>query len=338
MKTDVLVDAVGMIDDEFIRDARAVNKKNAAFSLRRGIALAVAVMLCFTASISALAASDVESAYRLLYSISPLAAQTLKPVKESCVNNGIRMEVVSAEIEGNAARIYVAMRDLEGDRIDDTVDLFDSYLIRDTYGCSSGCYLAGYDGETDTALFAIHIRQAEERNFQKDKITFSVSRFLSHKKEFAGIVSEGFLADVSLSPATGETVRIRGWSGDEGILPDDMAFLEAQTPPLFAPVDGVTVTAMGYIDGRLHIQAHYEDILRTDNHGWVFLRDAMGEEIQPGMSVSFWDEAGTGSYEEYVFDISHEELNRYALYGNFTTCDQLVEGNWQLTFQIDVEQ
>jgi len=38
-----------------------------------------------------------------------------------------------------------------------------------------------------------------------------------------------------------------------------------------SPVDGVTLTGIGYVDGRLHVQAYYADILKTDNHGSISL-------------------------------------------------------------------
>ena len=97
----------------------------------------------------------------------------------------------------------------------------------------------------------------------------------------------------------------------------------------------MTVTAWGFVDGKLHVQAHYEDILDYDNHGYIYLMDSDGAEISCSASVSFWDEAGTGSYEEYIFDLgSEEDLNGYALWGDFVTCRTRTEGNWEVTFPI----
>ena len=86
-----------------------------------------------------------------------------------------------------------------------------------------------------------------------------------------------------------------------------------------APVDGVTLTGIGYADGRLHVQAYYADILKTDNHGSISLVNReTGEQIDCDGSVAFFDEAGTGSYEDYVFTgIEADTLDTYALYGMF---------------------
>lgn len=59
----------------------------------------------------------------MMYSVSPKIAQKLKPVNESCVDNGIEMKVVAAEIQDNKATVLVTMRDTEGSRLDETTDL-----------------------------------------------------------------------------------------------------------------------------------------------------------------------------------------------------------------------
>lgn len=41
---------------------------------------------------------------------------------------------------------------------------------------------------------------------------------------------------------------------------------------LCSPIAGVDITAMGYVDGKLHIQVKYEDSLETDNHGYIYFK------------------------------------------------------------------
>ena len=95
---------------------------------------------------------------------------------------------------------------------------------------------------------------------------------------------------------------------------------------------------MGFIDYKLHIQVYYEDILRTDNHGYVYFIDNNENEIDSEYTVGFWDGERCGSFEEYVFDISPEELADCKLYGNFTTCNTQISGNWQVTFPLKYEE
>ena len=83
--------------------------------------------LCFCFSVPALAATGIDPAYEMLYSISPYIAQKLKPVNESCIDNGIEMKVVAAEIYNEKAEILISLRDTIDSRIDNTTDLSDSY-------------------------------------------------------------------------------------------------------------------------------------------------------------------------------------------------------------------
>ena len=53
------------------------------------------------------------------------------------------------------------------------------------------------------------------------------------------------------------------------------------------------------------------------------------------MSIAFWDEAGTGSYEEYIFDVPPSQVSGLRMIGRFVTCKMLVDGPWSVTFPIE---
>ena len=104
-----------------------------------------------------------------------------------------------------------------------------------------------------------------------------------------------------------------------------------------SPVDGVTLTGIGYVDGRLHVQVYYADILKTDNHGSISLVNReTGEQIDCDGSAAFFDSERAGSYEDYIFTgIEADALDTYALYGTFVTSAGPVEGNWSVTFPLE---
>ena len=104
-----------------------------------------------------------------------------------------------------------------------------------------------------------------------------------------------------------------------------------------SPVDGVTLTGIGYVDGRLHVQVYYADILKTDNHGSISLVNReTGEQIECDGSAAFFDSKRAGSYEDYIFTgIEADALGTYALYGTFVTSAGPVEGNWSVTFPLE---
>ena len=334
MKNEKLLNAIGEIRDAWIADAResAVRRR----SLRRLPVLAAAVILLMALTVSALAVADVEGVYDVLYAISPAIAQTLKPVRVSCVDNGIELEVISADIEADSAKIYLGLRDLEGGRVDDTTDLFDSYRIHMSGNFSATCSYSHYDESTQTALFLVEI-WPDGGKIDKNKLTFSLSRFISGKQEFAGLL-ELDPAEADTAPATRTDVVTRGYGWMDDSWADFTVDKFLVPEPILSPMEGVCITGMGWVDGYLHIQTRYENILETDAHGGVSLFDEEGNSITDVYVVSYWDDADKGSsYSEQIFAVSPEALENCRLMGVFYSADTLVEGHWEVTFPVREE-
>lgn len=305
--------------------------------LRPLIALA-AVLVCLALAVPAFAmpalAAD-PNGYALLYSISPAAAQFFKPVNRSDEDNGIRLTVDSVYLHSDTVEVYVALQDLTGDRLDETTDLFDSYRINRGFDCSATCSLAGYDAQTRTARFLISITSFDGQDIEGDKLTFSLNRLLTGKTETEGAVTGLDLAAAQAEPATQQVTR-RGGSGiaaEAGGSTAETRTALVPTGTLAAPAPGVAITAVGYVDGLLHIQVLYENILETDNHGQLWL-DNGAEKLECLGSLSFFGENGSDSFEEYVFDVSPAQLADCTLYGSFVTADTLIEGSWEITFPL----
>lgn len=300
------------------------------------LAAAACIVFMICGSIPVMAACDNEAAYRLMYSIVPSFAQRLKPVCKSCENNGIVMEVVGAEIDGGNMNILVSMRDIEGDRIGDMTDLFDSYSIHTPYDQSSGCSFAGFDEATKTAYFMICIDQGDHALNEKDKITFSVREILPYKDYTC---TELEMIDLSALTQVDVTTDydLRGWAGPA------MDETGAVAVPVISPgetkgivlTEGVTLEGYGIVDGYLHVQVRYDNILFTDNHGFIDLVDPSGERIIYDYSLSWWDADRCNSYDEACFKIPEGGLEGYTVVGEFWTCnDALIEGPWQVTIPV----
>ena len=346
MKTERTQQILSNIEDKYIRESIDYVKHSQKSSVRffkRAGTLAASLALIAALSLSSLSiatAAGVMPAYDLLYSLYPEIAEKLTPVNEDCEDNGIRMSVEAIYVHEDSADIYISMQDLTGDRIDETTDLFDSYDIQTTCDQIGGCSLVDFDKESKKATFLISVQQMDGKRIKGRKMTFRVAEFLSGKETLERELTELSLDNIASAQEVQTNVNIRGYAGGDiedaqQWEKDTIAYLSAQEDHTFSPIDGVTVTAWGFVDGKLHVQAHYEDILDYDNHGYIYLMDSDGAEISCSASVSFWDEAGTGSYEEYIFDLgSEEDLNGYALWGDFVTCRTRTEGNWEVTFPI----
>jgi len=303
---------------------------------KRAVALVAAIAICITLSVPALAAT-IPAVYDLLYAVSPATAQFFKPVQMSCEDNGIRMEVISAYIDNDTAEIYIALQDLTGNRVDETTDLFDSYSINTTFDCSARCENVSYDEETRTATFLVSITQWDERKIEGDKITFRVKELLSNKQKYDSSLPEVDLSNLSFATDTQTVTDIRGGGGDRFKEFKDRLIALSPSDQQYSPVDGAMITAVGYIDGYLHAQVYFENIHETDNHGYVYFQNDIGEKIESIAGVSFWDSEQQGSYTEYIFEIPQEKIENYTMYGYFVTSNSLTEGNWEVTFPLESE-
>lgn len=333
MKKEDMLDKMSLIDTKYIEEAVYPGKKK-RMSLKYMSILAACICLCLGAVVSVLAATN-ETAYEMLYSIAPGIAQRLKPVNVSCTDQGIEMQVIAAKIQDEKAEILISLKDTEGTRIDETIDLFDSYSIHTPHDQSGGCSLVDYDEETGSAIFLIQIEQINHELIPGDKITFSVGNLLTGKKHFDAEISE---IDMGNLPEVKEFMinpNVRGASASGR---------EADINKLIEPDDinarwigdgGVAVTGWGIVDGKLHIQIRYEDILRTDNHGFLSLKTPDGEQISYDGSIAFWDDKCQNSYEEYIFETSDEEWDNCRVWGEFCTSNTLIEGKWQVTFPME---
>ncbi len=339
MRGSELLNKMDLISPEYIHavDRKSIPKRK---RLKKWCAIAACLCLVFSLAVPVMAAS-MPAFYNMLYAVSPATAQFFKPVQLSCEDNGIRMEVSAAYIHENTAEIYISVQDLEGTKFDETIDLFDSYQINTPFDCSSHCILSGYDPDTHTAEFLITIEQWDDQDVTGGKLTFSLREILSNKETYEGIIKEVNLSDILLD-STSQRVDPRGIGGSEFIEKyedspgQDLPTVLKPSGNICSPVDGVSLTGIGYIDGYLHIQVYYKDILKTDNHGTIALiNKETGETISADGSIAFFDTTGENSYEDYIFtEISAEILGEYDLYGEFITSSGPIEGNWSVTFPL----
>jgi hypothetical protein len=296
------------------------------------------IVLIFT--VTPILAANVPAVYQLMYFVSPTAAQFFMPVQKSCEDNGIKMEVVSARIHANTAKIYIKMQDLTEKRVDDTTDLYDSYSINSPFDSSATCQLVGYDKATRAATFLISLTESGTKKIVGDKITFSVREFISDKHMYNKIPIPVDLANVDNTAST-KQVSINGGGGRKykEYFPNYKGKAKVLVPSsaMKFPVKGIDFTGIGYIDGMLHIQTSVVNNLNKDNHGYFFLVDKNGNKTQCIYGVYFNENLDSNSrvdHEEYVFDIPQSEIGQYSLYGTFVTSGLFTKGNWQVTFPL----
>ena len=332
-----------------VRNDKAQRRRRHNRRWARGFAVAAAFLAAINVSLPVLAGTF-PNIYELMYLVSPAVAQFYRPVQMADEYDGIRMEVVAAYIHEETAEVYITFQDLEGDRLDETTDLYDRYSIHMPSSAIGSCQKAGYDPDSHTLTYLITVTQEEGRKIRGEKLTFSVGGYLSHKQNYENIEIPIDLTQVTEtpcqyvdSPANGGTMT--GYSGlvtevsdtetTEKAAQGYRVLVPQAANPDF-PVEGVNLTGIGYIDGNLHIQYAVKNSLDNDNHGFFFLQNEAGESIEEVGNVSFRE--GTGEnridYRDSVFSVPQEELQNYGLYGDFVIAEGFHEGNWQVTFPI----
>ena len=319
------------------RDRRKNRSKYFLKALAKCAVTAGAACLCIGIVMPVMAANPV--IHQLMYQVSPELAQKFVPIQMSDEDKGIRMEVVAVNIHDNEAQIYITLQDLEGDRIDATTDLFDSYHIMTNARSSVGsCSKVGFDEDTGTITYLVTI--IEDENIDKEKVTFSFREFIGQKQHYENIEIPIPLTEAdddsktmiaSLRGAGGNWKRIINFNENAAKV------LVPGQPDERFPVAGMYLTGMGYVDGILRIQNAAPDNLENDNHGYFTLVDSYGNEICSDYSLSFWgntEETKTVAYVEEAFLIAPEELSDYTLQGNFWVSGIHVKGNWSVTFSL----
>ena len=105
-------------------------------------------------------------------------------------------------------------------------------------------------------------------------------------------------------------------------------------------LDFVTITNVGYVNNRLHIQTRWlED--NIDDHGYFYFTDSSNRRVNnKSWSISYGvNENNETEYgrimTEYIFEISPEELSTFNLHGDFVSNDTYTEGNWNVKFKLD---
>lgn len=310
-------------------------------SFRKPAIAFVSICICLSFAVPALAA-NVEPIYRLMYIVSPQVAQFFMPVQKADEDNGIKMDVISAYIHDNIAEVYITMQDLtDKNRVDATTDLFDSYSINRPFDSAAHCERVGYDAGTKTATFLITIEQLDNKNIVGDKITFSVREFLSHKKNYKDILIPIDLSAVDVAESI-QTVLSNGGGGldyEKFVRSDEKpaALIPLDSASEFS-VDGISLTGIGYIDGKLHIQTAVKEPLDNGNHGFFYLKDGSGNKVKCNYNFYFsnqYEQPGRIDYCNYVFDVPQDEISRYTLHGDFVTFGMKVEGSWRVTFPLE---
>jgi hypothetical protein len=261
---------------------KEIQKKKSPWHFKRAVPAALVICLCLMLSIGAMAAT-IPSFNNLLSMVSPDIALLLQPIEIACEDNGIKMEVVGAMNDDEMAVIYITMKDLVGDRIDETLDIYD-YRLTGTY--ISTCQMVHYDETTKTATLRMQANGGKKLNGKK--VSFQVESFLSDQLTFDKVETSINLSDVK-EVKDSQTIPLVTSSnisgGGGGDLFDELqsqGIIRVLTPDqkkiTLPKIDFMYISNIGFIDGRLHIQTKWVGD-GIDDHGDLHFVDTAGNSI-----------------------------------------------------------
>lgn len=301
-------------------------------------ATAAAVVLLFGSL--RVASSNSEEFRNMLFAISPRAGALFSPVMMSCIDEGIEMTVEGVYVNGDDAEYYITLRDLEGDRIDRTTDLFDSYTIIRPFALdvsSYGCAKEGFDEETGKVRYHIYTHEPGAGKLWGDSITFSLSTILVGVNRVEDEIIPIDLTKIDCNPA----MEKQRWSGGGNMgklaYQDEIDFLVPGAPEEL--VDEIKLTGIGWKNGVLHIQTYV--------HNWngntsiaFWLEDAEGNRLEEYEASR---KEGTRDYKKNIFgdvytehmiDVHPEDLENYTIHADWRSGGELIDGDWKVKFPL----
>ncbi len=294
--------------------------------MRVGVAFAVFAVCLLT--ITPALAAEIPEVYDMLYWVLPETAQFFKPVQKSDIDQNIEIKVESVYVHGAEADAVISVRDLSQDRLSEKIDFDDSYDIHTGFDSVGTCSQIDYDATTRTATLLIETSSMHPSDLiVGKKLTISFDTLLSGKIER---LAYPISIDWSTIPDTVQTEQ------PEPYLETVLVPGEKQLDIL----DGFSITGMGYVDGKLHIQLYTPRRHTFSDHAALYLKS--GEE-EPLWGTSIYRGGYSGDpvhdreadYIDYVFDVKQEELPKYTLFGDFYGYQTRADGDWSITFPLE---
>jgi hypothetical protein len=287
-------------------------------------------------------AARIPSFNNLVATVNPEIALKLQPIESISEDDGIKMEVVAAKNDDEMAVIYVTLQDLTGNRIDETIDLYD-YSLSGAHMFNS--QIVDYDEKTNTATLRIQANGGE--NLNKQKVNFRITSFLSYKQTFEVAVNANLKELTSNLPKTVplDMNNIPGGGGESFPELKSQGILQVLKPNentiTLPEIKFMHISNIGFIDDRLHIQTKWNKD-NVGNHGYFYFINDFGDKIHPS-SVNFGtDKSGYtkygNEYTEYVFDKDLVDVEEQELFGYFVSNGKYTTGNWNTTFKMQSVQ
>ena len=327
---------------------------------------AAVIVVCAALTITAAAAAvpTVRDALRTYLGAFAPYAQTIDGAV--CADQGIEVQVLGAISDDLEARFYLAVRDTEGDRLNECLRLEGSLtagearepgkeLPRSVIGGYAVDYfdLISYDPETKTALLSTRILyHGSSRPTGDAELSLTGMNTLQGKlyqfvpcADVTGAVLESRRADgdagVILSPGD-----VEGTGYTDDVLPGSQVVLAPNQTPL--PIEGteaVRVSSMGFAsDGCFHLRLEFAEgmapwVDESSGHSMFFV-DLTAEsdgDLKYYVCRERLVEGGVDILFPLVTaeDLEEVQQRQARIYGSYARPGVEIAGDWSARFEMD---
>ena len=309
-----------------------------------------------------------------LYETFPELATLLMPVNKTCEDQGIRMELLSAVAEGPEFLFTFSLEDLEGDRLDGNTDAWiqTEFKTSEDFSNTGESSPGFYDEETRRVLFINETKFDSDLVLDDGDLKATLDEIWPHRYSAIDLLplleEYGSLAEAM--PAPENAIAYAGYKDglfmiclgeyieDPWIIPDTLRVLSPGRMPEIPLADGISLSGIGMVDGRLHVQMHYTDLSEREilNGGetvtyypwdiWITLRDLTDEDavgpakqyrkkdlLDGGITQLYWEENGE-YWEEDIFTVETALTDGQFFAAEITETLEPIFGHWEVTFPL----
>lgn len=317
---------------------------------------AAAVLVCAALMVTAAAAAAPAVWERLLSRLGAFAPYAQIVEGTECRDQGIRLQVLSALSDDLETRVYLSVRDVEGDRLDECLTLKgrlttgEKRELEETPELSvssvgTGQFkLLSYDSESKTALFSASVFYGDRARPGREA-QLAITEMGTRAGEGDWTASCASVAGEALEtlPA-GEESQVIFKPGDlvgyehlDAALPSRAVVLAPEQNP--APLEGTRdmwVSSMGFAgDGCFHIRLGLKEGVRPEEHGFFSPLGAEDEKLY------IYQQTLVEGGMDIVYPLLHpEDLElirgcEARFYGPYTRPGTKIEGSWAADFQLE---
>lgn len=284
--------------------------------------------------------------------------EALKPLNLTAEKQDIRMDVRSALAKGKDLWVLYSVQDLTGKH--DPREL-NTYLnaVENTFGSEGGgeTTVLLIDDDQHRITYCLHVTfkqpiPANDRTvaLRTDDLCILRTTDVDYA-DLAPLLEQYAVTTEGVTPPeliTNYSVAAGYEVPPQLIRPDSLKILDYQNPlnvdllPGNPSCEGIKLTGIGWIDGKLHVQLHSENSHKVNIGGgersswYASGSDVLPDSVCPRWNPVQWDENGDmwGDWAELVFDGTPETLKKYSSLITLYTVEEVLEDTWAFDFPI----